>query len=64
MRKNEITEQNLTVGERIGFGSSGEVFNVTHSRFKGRELALKVIRCQNKTQVDEIKEKYEEFIAK
>ena len=47
IRPSEMNEGSFIRGERIGFGSSGDVFDVTHKRSSLPGMVMKVIRCRN-----------------
>jgi serine/threonine protein kinase len=58
IRPHECVEGAFAKSERIGFGSSGEVFKVMHNR-TAKTLALKVIRCRDSTDRKKVIDKYE-----
>mmetsp|Transcript_21739 Transcript_21739/g.47406 ORF Transcript_21739/g.47406 Transcript_21739/m.47406 type:complete len:419 (+) Transcript_21739:103-1359(+) len=63
IRTSECSDSSFTRHDRLGFGSSGEVFAVTHSPTGKKKLALKVVRCRNQTERADILQKYEVLVG-
>jgi len=53
----ELGEQFFEVGQRLGFGSSGEVHAVQHTVTR-TQLAMKTVRCTKESEQDDILDKY------
>lgn len=61
IRISEMVFANFIKGERLGFGSSGEVYRVTHRATK-KELAMKSVRCRTAQQQQDLLIKYKQLV--
>ena len=61
IQPSECKEEAFTRDERLGFGSSGEVYAVTHTA-TGKKLALKTLRCRSEADQVEILGKYKNLM--
>ncbi len=62
IRPDEFEYGNFEIQNRIGFGSNGEVFKVIHKATQQKNLALKIMKCQDESEMKLIREKYQKIV--